>query len=234
MSRLFSRLENRGQDPDDGTLPASRSEADRPDNAKVDASAFASTWPGSDIHANALPGQLPAMQPLVPGYAISANPGMAVLSTPFVARPVWPVWLWLASLLLLLGLSLLILALPERLLPLPKQPPAAVSPPMVAPAPAAVVVPAATPAGKPAAAAAIAPSPASVARTGGASITSTAASAIATPARMPEPPRAGPRTSPAVPAPAAAVAPVAPPGPSGDAACSEAMLAMNLCSKSSP
>ena len=219
MSRLFSRLENKGQDPDDGTSPAYRSEADRPEHAGVDAGVFVSTSSGSDLRANALPGQLPAMQPLVPGYAIASSPGMAVPSTPVVTRPIWPVWLWLASLLFLLGLSLLILALPERLLPLTTQPPAAVALPTAAPAPAAIAVPVPAPA----------PGPASVARTGGASMTSPAASALPTPVRTAEP-----LSSPAVPAPAAAVAPVAPAGPSGDAACSEAMLAMNLCSKSSP
>ena len=211
MSRLFSRLENKGQDPDDGTSPAYRSEADRPEHAGVDAGVFVSTSSGSDLRANALPGQLPAMQPLVPGYAIASSPGMAVPSTPVVTRPIWPVWLWLASLLFLLGLSLLILALPERLLPLTTQPPAAVALPTAAPAPA------------------IAPVPTSVARAGGASMTSPAANALPTPVRTAEP-----LSSPAVPAPAAAVAPVAPAGPSGNAACSEAMLAMNLCSKSSP
>ena len=232
MSRLFSRLENRGQDPDDSVAPASPSEADRPTAGQVEPGASAPASPDSkhDLHKDALPAQPPVMQSMVPGYAIASSLGMGVPPTHVVARPVWPVWVWMLSLLLLLGSSLLILALPDRLLPPVQRQPAAIAPPLVKPAtPVATATPA-VPAPATATPAVPAPGPATIARTDSSAASSPAASAALAPVRTP----ALPRASRAAPALAATPEAVTPPDPTESAACSEAMLAMNLCSKSSP
>ena len=230
MSRLFSRLENKGQDPDDSVAPASPSEADRPTAGQVEPGDSAPASPDSkhDLHKDALPARPPVMQSMVPGYAIASSLGMGVPPTHVVARPVWPVWVWMLSLLLLLGSSLLILALPDRLLPPVQRQPAAIAPPLVKPAtPVATATPAVPATATPAVPA---PSPATIAQTDSSTASSPAASAALAPVRTP----ALPRASRAAPALAATPEAVTPPDPTESAACSEAMLAMNLCSKSSP
>lgn len=215
MSRLFSRLENRGQD--EAGLASPAGPAPLPD-AHPDADVPAEAGSGDAAPAPAAANS-PVMPPLVPGYAISTSLSPPALPPPPVpgTRPAWPVSLWLASLLLLIGLSLLVLAVPERLLPAAGQPQKT---PQAAPA-----VPVEPSAGSPSAAAAGSPA-------------APPSSAIvnAVPALPPaSAPRAEPRSRAATPTPAPS-APAAPaPLPSGgSAACSEAMLAMNLCSKSSP
>lgn len=217
MSRLFSRLENMGQDQNDSASPDPPPRADRRENAQDDAPASAET--GSGTHATAVSAELPSMRPLVPGYAISSSLGMAAPPAPVVARPVWPVRLWLLSLLLLPGLSLSILAVPERLLPLATQARTSAS----AVPDARVLAPAAA-------------TPAVDARPDRAPAPSAAASAIVTPTPVPAPsaPRAEPRSRITAAVPAPVIIPAAPLHPAADAACSEAMLAMNLCSKPSP
>lgn len=225
MSRLFSRLENMGQDQNDGALPDPPPGADRQENAHGDAPAPAPAETWRDTHAAAVSAELPTMRPLVPGYAISSSLssslGMAAPPVQVVARPVWPVRLWLLSLLLVPGLSLLVLAMPERLLPLATQ--ARTSATAVPDAP--ILAPAA-------------PKPAAVARPDRAPAPSAAASAIVTPTPTPLPatsaPRAEPRSRITAAVPAPAIIPATPLHPAADPACSEAMLAMNLCSKSSP
>jgi hypothetical protein len=253
MSRLFSRLENRGQDQGGGAPSVPSTEADRPGTAPIDAGAPVPAMPYSgsaaDVHDTTV-SAAPTIRPLVPGYAIATSLGIAAPSAPVIARPVWPVWFWLLSLLLLLALSLLVLTLPERLLPLalqtPPAQPAAVVPVTMTPAlpPAtpraepragrATPAPAASPA-EPAAvppgpAAPVAPRPAAITRSGSPSVPSAAAGAVVTPPA----PRAEPPVGRAAEAPAAAVLPSPAPDASGNAACSEAMRAMNLCSTSPP
>lgn len=209
MSRLFSRLENMGQDHNDGALPDSPPGADRPEVVRDDVPAVAETY--RDTHAAPVSAETSIMRPLVPGYAISSSLGMAAPPAPVVTRPVWPVRLWLLSLLLLSGLSLSILAMPERLLPL-----AAQSHPSTSAVPDDTVP--ASPASRTAA----------VARPDRAPASSAAASASVTLAPAPGAPRAEPYNRPTAAVPAPAIIPAA------DAACSDAMLAMNLCSKPSP
>ena len=194
MSRLFSRLENKEHAHIEGAPPA---------GTHADAAVPAPDARGADMPA-AAGYRSPAMPSLLPAYATGAGPGMPPAG-PAVARPVWPVRLWLASLLFLAGLSLLILVLPERLLPLAAQHPPSDS----------TSRPAAAPALKPAAA--IVRNPAAP-----------SAGAVVTASPAPRAPRREP------PRPTAASAPAAPLPSSGSSACSEAMLAMNLCSKSSP
>ena len=163
----------------------------------------------------------PAMPPLVPGYAISTSLSLAALPPPVVPEPrqAWAVKLWLASLLLLIGLSLLVLAVPERLLPGVVQQPQKTRQ-------AAPAVPASRP-----------PLPLPPLRPQVRPRRRASAIVTAVPALPPaSAPRAEPRSRAAptpTPTPAAPVAPASLPS-GGGAACSEAMLAMNLCSKSSP
>jgi hypothetical protein len=171
MSRLFSRLENTGQDQNKGAPDVAQSrQNDAPAYADY-ASASNSTRAGK-----------PATPSLAPGYAISSSLAMSAPPGPVLSRPIWTVRFWFASLLLLVGSSLLTLALPERPLPL------------------------ATP-----------PAQADAARDKEA-------------ADVPNPTPAAA----AVPAAPAAIAPLAPALPAGSDTCSDAMLAMNICSKSSP
>jgi hypothetical protein len=212
MSRLFTRLEKMDQDHGEGTQPVPPAEPGY--QADVNGAAFAhATFPSSVGGDNAaLAPTAAAMPPLVPGYAISSSLAMPALPGPVATRPVWPVRIWLVSLLLLVGLALLILAVPERLLPLSRQQRPALpervqevtTPSVRAPsaAPTATVLP---------------PRP-----------TVPSASTVAIPIPTPRASRAETRSRAAAPVPAT---PVAPPE---DAACSAAMLAMNLCSKSSP
>lgn len=204
MSRLFSRLEDIGHDQTDTVPPAESA-------LKADTHADAASLVPSDDDTRTpdagMPGQ-PAMAPLVPGYAIPSRLAVSPQLRPVAARPVWPVRLWLASLLLLIGLSLLMLALPEHLLPLAvQQRPAGAAPdvPAVSRPDATPARPAATP-------------PAS------------AVTGMVRPVPTAPAPRAEPRTTRPVATPAAP----APSQPNGSPACSEAMLAMSLCSKSSP
>ena len=206
MSRLFSRLENMGHDHDEGAPSAPPEEPGRQADAHGRAAAPAFSGARNDVPpptANAKP-------PLVPGYAIASALAMSLPPRPIAAKPVWPARIWLASLLFLVGLSLLILALPERLLPLAvQQVPAPSARPSMdeeAEAPAAVA-PAAS---HPAAARAASP-------------TAPSASAIVVPVPAAPVPRADTRSTAA-----------APPRRDDGAACTDAMLAMNLCSKSSP
>ena len=203
MSRLFSRLENKGYEQSEGAPPAGPAQhaephADAAFPAPLDSNSSSS---GSDAPAPAAV-RSPAMPSLVPGYTISSSLGMALPPKPDVARSAWPVRLWLASLLLLVGLSLLMLALPERPAPVGAQKP----PASAASEPTA---PTATP---PAARNPSVPS----------------ASAVVPIAPAPRAPRVEPRR------PAPASVPAAPSPSNSSSACSEAMLAMNLCSKSSP
>jgi hypothetical protein len=210
MSRLFSRLENMGHDHDEGAPSAPPEEPGR--QADTHELAAAPAFPGarSDIPLPAATARPPTMPPLVPGYAIASALAMSLPSRPIAARPVWPTKIWLASLLLLLGLSLLILALPERLLPLAAQ---------QAPAPSARP----STDGEPEAPASVAPAAAPPAAARPASPTVPSASAIVVPVPAAPAPRAEtPSTA------------AAPPRRDEGAACSDAMLAMNLCSKSSP
>lgn len=216
MSRLFSRLENRGQDEAGLAPPAGPAPVpDALPGAAADVPAEAGSGNAAPAPAAA---NSPVMPPLVPGYAISTSLSLPALPPPVPeTRPAWPVSLWLASLLLLIGLSLLVLAMPERLLPAAGQPQET---PQAAPA-----VPAEPSAGPPSAAAA--GSPAAPPKS---------AIVTAVPALPPaSAPRAEPRSSAATPTPAPSTPAAPAPLPSGgSAACSEAMLAMNLCSKSSP
>lgn len=216
-----------GQDQNDGAPPeipreAHQQAAQRTD-AEVDAGTadHASAKSERDMHATAMPAEPPMERPLVPGYAIASSLGIAAPPTVQVkARPVWTVRLWLLSLLLMLGLSTLILAMPQRLLPLTVQgmpaQPAPVAPTIVTPdAPAAS-------------------RPAAVARPDSLSVPSPATMAIVTTVPVPDVPRGEPRNRNADAAPAAAATLAAPSSPVADAACSAAMLAMNLCNKTSP
>lgn len=215
MSRLFSRLENRGQDEAGLAPPAGPALVPGAHPAaEVPAEAGSGSAAPSPAAANS-----PDMPPLVPGYAISTSLSLPALPPPPVpgTRPAWAVRLWLASLLLLIGLSVLVLAMPERLLPGAVQ--RTQNTQQAAPA-----VPAAASDAPPSAAAAGSPAP-------------PPASAIVTVVpRLPSTsaPRAEPRSRTAPPAPPAAAGALAPLPSGGSAACSEAMLAMNLCSKSSP
>jgi hypothetical protein len=216
MSRLFSRLENMGHDHDEGAPSAPPDEqgrqADAHDRYPVPGSSGAPAMhgAGSVMPAFAATVKAPTIPPLVPGYSISSSLAMPRSPLPVAARPVWPVRIWLVSLLLLIGLSLLVLAMPDRLLSLAlqQQP----TPPERAPAAA----PAATPA---------VPAPATAAKPERPA--APPASAIITPLPAVRAPRAETDSGAAAPAPAA-------PRPAGGAACSDAMLAMNLCRKSSP
>src|SRR5512141_863049 len=125
MSRLFSRLENIGQDQNEGTPPA---ESARQADAHADA-AFPAGFGDTPITGATLPNPA-GMPPPVPGYSIPSSLARSPLPpAAVIARPAWTVRLWLASLLLLIGLSLLLLALPERLLPTaPQQRPAGAAP----------------------------------------------------------------------------------------------------------
>jgi hypothetical protein len=203
MSRLFSRLENKGYERNEGAPPADPvRQADTHAGPAVPAPADR----GSDTRAPAGL-QSPIMQPLVPGYSISSSLGMVRPLEPAVTTPVWPVRLWFASLLLLAGLSLLMLALPERLMPLAaRQAPASAAP-------------------EPPAAAASATPPANVARP---------AARSAEPALTAAPAPTAPRAEPPLPAPASASGTAPPSSPADSSACTQAMVAMNLCSKSSP
>lgn len=213
MSRLFSRLENIGQGrSDDAPSPAHPAPDPQPETAAP---------PASFVQAGAvpLPSGAPTIPQLVPAYSISANLSMAPPAPVASTRPDWGVRLWLFSLLLLIALALLMLALPERMYPISLQrqtpvdaqpstaPIASVPEPAPAPAPAASI-PASPPAVQPVPAE---PAPA--------------------PAPTPRAARPEPRTT----APPVFRAPARPASPgSGAAACSDAMLALNLCSPSSP
>ena len=211
MSRLFSRLEKKEHEPDEGMPPATAGwRAETP----VDAATPAAFGHGSD---SPLPDEErpPATPPVLPGYTISSSLSGLHHSAPphnAAARPVWPVRVWLASLLLLTGLSLVILALPGRLLPFAAEQAPASAAPAAAPSPASPSA-AAPSAGAPAAGTNPPVPPASQVVT-------------ATPATR------APRTEPR--GPAAAGRKPAPSKSSASPACSEAMLAMNLCSDSSP
>lgn len=230
MSRLFSRLETMGQEPSEIPSPAFPAGADRQDPPHATVAAAISA-PG-----DAGP---PAMRPLVPGYAISSSIAMPQ-SGPAQPRPAWPVRLWFASLLILVGASLAILAMPERLLPLAARPapaateptPAAASAAPASTAPASAVPVAAVPTPAPAPTVRKIPAPAeplAAAPAPRAPARAAPAAAAAAASERPTPPVA--RNVVAAPA-AAALA--VPPPPAENAACSEAMRAMNLCSKSSP
>jgi pyruvate dehydrogenase E2 component (dihydrolipoamide acetyltransferase) len=214
MSRLFSRLENMGQDqaggaPADGPGQPADAPADVLPPSPADAGSPSTGFTPTDTPAMLLP---------VPGYSISASlarPALPEIAIPMpaptgttVVKPGWPTKVWLASLLLLVGLSMLMLAMPERLLPLAARP---------APADAATEAAAAVPAASEAAEVADRPAPPS-------------ASAVVTAV----PAARAMRKPSAAPAPVAPIAPIAPAPSASSAACSEAMLAMNLCSKPSP
>ena len=219
MSRLFSQLENMGHDRDEDAPSASPDEQGRQADAH-DRSA-ASGFPdvtgsptthgaGSDSPASTATAKTPAIRPLVPGYSISSSLAMPRSGLPVAVRPIWPVRVWLVSLLLLIGLSLLILAMPDRLPPLALRQQAI--PPERAPAAAPAITPAVP-----------APAAASKPESPAAPSASTIINRLpAAPA-----PRAETHSAAAAPSPAA-------PRPADGAACSDAMLAMNLCSKSSP
>jgi hypothetical protein len=219
MSRLFSRLENMGHDHDEDAPSASPDEQGRQADAHDRHPAPGSSdFPGSSTTHGAGSG-MPAftatakattIPPLVPGYSISSSLAMPRPSLPIAARPGWPVRIWLVSLLLLIGLSLLILAMPDRLLPLALRQQAI--PTERAPAAASAITPAA-------------PAPAAAAKPE--SPAAPSASTIILP--LPAAPASRAETHSA----AAAPSPTAPRAADG-AACSDAMLAMNLCSKSSP
>ncbi len=213
MSRLFSRLENIGQGRSDDTPSPGQPGPDPQPETAVPPASFA--------QADAVP--LTAGAPTVPKlaqpYSISANLSMAQPAPVASTRPDWGVRLWLLSLLLLIALALLMLALPERMYPtsLQRQAPADVQPsaaPVASvPEPAPVQMPA-PPAPLPASPPAVQPVPAEPA-----------------PAPTPRSARPEPRTT--APPVVRALPRPASPG-SGAAACSEAMLALNLCSPSSP
>ena len=216
MSRLFSRLENMGPDHDEDAPSASPDEQGRQADAhdRSAASGFpdvtgspATHGAGNDSPASSATAKTPAIRPLMPGYSISSSLAVPRPSLPVVARPIWPVRIWLVSLLLLIGLSLLILAMPDRLLPLALRQQAI--PPERAPA-APVITPAV-------------PAPAAKPESPAAPSASTIINRLpAAPA-----PRAETHSAAAARSPAAL-------RPADGAACSDAMLAMNLCSKSSP
>ena len=210
MSRLFSRLENIGQGrSDDAPSPAHPAPDPQPETAAP---------PASFVQAGAvpLPSGAPTIPQLVPAYSISANLSMAPPAPVASTRPDWGVRLWLFSLLLLIALALLMLALPERMYPisLQRQTPVDAQP---STAPIASVP---EPAPAPAPAASIPASPPAVQQV------------PVEPAPTPTPrARPEPRTT----APPVVRAPARPASPgSGAAACSDAMLALNLCSPSSP
>jgi hypothetical protein len=129
MSRLFSRLENKGYEQSEGAPPASPAQHAEPHAV----GAFPAPLDSSSGSEAPTPAAVrpPAMPSLLPGYTISSSLGMALPPGPAVARSAWPVRLWLASLLLLVGLSLLMFALPERPAPVAAQkpPPSAASEP---------------------------------------------------------------------------------------------------------
>ena len=221
MSRLFSRLENTGQGRSDAMpLP----EQSGPDLQPEGAAPLAGP---TQAGATPLTSGASTMAPLVPRYSISAH-----LSTPLAApmaskRPDWGVRLWLFSLLLLIALALLMLALPERLYPLSLQRQAPEYPlPNAAPV-ARVQEPAPIPIPVPA------PGPAASRPASPPAALPTRAEPAPAPAPAPAPPtaRAEPRTTPAP----GVRAPVKPASPGiGAAACSEAMLALNLCTLPPP
>lgn len=214
MSRLFSRLETMGHDHDEGAPSAPPDEqgrqADAHDHSAVPDSP-AMHGAGSGILAFTAPVRAPTIRPLVPGYSISSSLAMPRPALPVAARAVWPVRIWLVSLLLLIGLSLLILAIPDRLASLaPQQQP---TPQERAPATAPATSPAAP-----------APAPAVAAKLESPAAPSASAIVTLLPA-----PRAETHSGAVAPVPVPAA-----PRPVDGAACSDAMLAMNFCSKSSP
>lgn len=215
MSRLFSRLENIGQGrSDDAPSPGHPAPDPQPETAAL---------PASFIQAGAVP--LPAGAPTVPQlvqpYSISANLSMAPPSPGASTRPDWGVRLWLCSLMLLIAVALLMLALPERMYPTFLQRHAPADAPSSAAPVASVAEPA--PAQAPAPAASIPVSPPVV------------QPVPAEPAPAPVPTPRAARPEPRTTAPPVVRAPARPASPgSGAAACSDAMLALNLCSPSSP
>ncbi|MET0962011.1 MAG: hypothetical protein ABWY05_04230 [Noviherbaspirillum sp.] len=160
------------------------------------------------------PARADGMQSVLPGYAISSR--LSVAPAPPMQSPVWPLRLWFFSLVFLIALSLLMLVVPERLYSPSQQKQAPV-----------VLQPEATPL---APARAAPPSPAVLE-------TAPPPASADTPVPVPVPAAPTPRPEPrviAAPVPPAPVQahPAAP--ASGAAACSEAMLALSLCTPISP
>lgn len=201
MSRLFSRLETLGQEPNEGTAPAAAAGTDH----------HADTHGGMTVPAAAPApvGTVAPALPLVLGYAISPDLPMPPPGAT-LARPVWPVWLWLLSLIGLIVLSLAVLVMPERLL---LRPASHQSQPTVPATDTAVSAP-------PAAAVVTQERPLARAASTGATVPGAAAPTAPAPAPAPAPAARNP----------AAAAPPA----TENAGCSQAMRAMNLCSTTSP
>jgi hypothetical protein len=205
MSRLFSRLENASQD---------RTEND-PSLLHHSPEPSAETAAQSAAEIPTEPSPAMAAAPLIPDYAISSRAGLAS-GQPARAFPTlpaaWPVKLWFFSLLSLIGLALLTLALPaqhgllssQRLDSRPGARPHAVALP---PSTARATPPAAPPVG-------VAPD---------------AKPTPAAPALDIQR-----ETRPIKPAQSAHTTPLPGPAQRNTENCSEAMLAMNLCTTPSP
>lgn len=162
MSRLFTRLENIGQEGSDKgplSLPEARGAADPPVTpARADAGNSATPLPAVD--AAPLP-------PLVPGYV--GAPALPATPLPPATRPTWTVRLWFASVVSLIALSLFVLLMPQQAASPRKRPATAEQeqPKAAAPAPeaaAAAIAPSlpatVTPAARPIARTDVAPAPA--------------------------------------------------------------------------
>lgn len=102
MSRLFTRLENIGQEGSDREPPSLPGAEPAPDS-KVD------PGPAGTAVGAAVPVPLP---PLVPGYA--GAPDVPLAAPASSARPAWTVKLWFSSLVLIVALSLAVLFVPRQ------------------------------------------------------------------------------------------------------------------------
>ena len=204
MNRLFSRLENATRDRTENDPPSLHHPTESPTETAARSAAGMATEPP--------PAR--AAAPLISNYAFFSRAGLASgrPAHAFPAPPAaWPVKLWVLSLLSLIGLALLTLALPAQhgLLSSRRMD----SRPGAQP-PAAALPPstarATSPAAPPGVASGARPTP--------------AAPALAI-QREPRPTK---------PAPLAHPTPLPGPAQRNTANCSEAMLAMNLCTTPSP
>lgn len=109
MSRLFTRLENIGQEGSDKEplpLPEAQGRAEPPSTLlRSDAANPATPLPAVEVEAAPMP-------PLVPGYV--GAPVLSARPLPPATRPTWTVKLWLASLVSLIALSLFVLFVPQQ------------------------------------------------------------------------------------------------------------------------
>ena len=102
MSRLFTRLENIGQEGSDRESPS-------PPGAEPAPDSNADAGPAGTAVGTAVPVPMP---PLVPGYA--GAPDVPLAAPASSARPAWTVKLWFSSLVLIVALSLAVLFMPRQ------------------------------------------------------------------------------------------------------------------------